>query len=172
MGDGVGWGDENQGIDDDIGVGGLVVVERGGVRKRGDEGRRARGAAVGAGVGNAAFAGGAAAVAGDDGVGGRLTERRKNWARVLEKLAKEHSALGLQLQSRLALCQTVLDQLSGYAKRFLPFLLGIVIILRRPCNSQPSLIESWQLCIDFNEKEWDSVEYVKRFETPCDGVHT
>jgi hypothetical protein len=49
---------------------------------------------------------------------------------VLEKLAKEHSALELQLQSRLALCQTVLDQLSDYAKRFLPFLLGIVIILR------------------------------------------
>jgi small-conductance mechanosensitive channel len=65
---------------------------------------------------------------------GRLEARRKNWARVLDQLANEHAALELQLQSRLALRQSVLDQTTGYAKRFfqtrgLNLLLGIAAFL-------------------------------------------
>ncbi len=60
----------------------------------------------------------------------RLEARQANWKRVHEQLRNEHSALDLQLQSRLATRQSVLDQTTGYAKQFfqtrgLNLLLGV-----------------------------------------------
>lgn len=60
----------------------------------------------------------------------RLDARRENWKRILEETGNEFSALDLQLQSRLAARQSVLDQTTGYAKNFfktrgLNLLLGI-----------------------------------------------
>ena len=64
----------------------------------------------------------------------RLESRQANWKRLHEQLENEFSALELQLQSRLATRQSVLDQTTGYAKRFfqtrgLNLLLGIVAFL-------------------------------------------
>lgn len=64
----------------------------------------------------------------------RLAARQATWKRVHEQLQNEFSALDLQLQSRLATRQSVLDQTTGYAKRFfqtrgMNLLLGVLAFL-------------------------------------------
>lgn len=61
----------------------------------------------------------------------RLTSRLENWRRIWEEANNEFSALDLQLQSRLAARESVLDQTTHYAKNFfktrgLNLLLGIL----------------------------------------------
>jgi hypothetical protein len=61
----------------------------------------------------------------------RLTTRRAAWSRTLEDANNEFTALDLQLQSRLATRESVLDQSTKYARRFfqtrgLNLLLGIL----------------------------------------------
>lgn len=61
----------------------------------------------------------------------RLTTRRAAWARTLEDANNEFTALDLQLQSRLATRESVLDQSTKYARRFfqtrgLNLLLGVL----------------------------------------------
>jgi hypothetical protein len=51
-------------------------------------------------------------------LGTRLTLRRDAWARTLEQIENEHRAVDLQLQSRLAARESVLDQSTRYAKHF------------------------------------------------------
>ena len=48
----------------------------------------------------------------------RLEARRETWQRLHDQLQNEFAALDIQLQSRLATRQSVLDQTTGYAKRF------------------------------------------------------
>ena len=48
----------------------------------------------------------------------RLSERRTAWRNILDEAQNEFSALDLQLQSRLAGRQSLLDQTTGYAKNF------------------------------------------------------
>ena len=48
----------------------------------------------------------------------RLDARRATWQRVLDENQNEFSALDLQLQSRIAARESVLDQTTGYAKTF------------------------------------------------------
>ena len=64
----------------------------------------------------------------------RLDARRETWKRILEETSNEFAALDLQLQSRLAARQSLLDQTTGYAKNFfktrgLNLLLGIAAFL-------------------------------------------
>ncbi len=60
----------------------------------------------------------------------RLTNRLAEWKRIWEEAENEFSALDIQLQSRLAARESVLDQTTGYARHFfqtrgLNLLLGI-----------------------------------------------
>lgn len=48
----------------------------------------------------------------------RLEGRLDVWKRIFDQAANEYSALNLQLQSRLAEQESVLDQTTGYARRF------------------------------------------------------
>lgn len=61
----------------------------------------------------------------------RLAERQTTWRSIFEESQNEFSALDLQLQSRLAGRQSLLDQTTGYAKNFfrtrgLNLLLGVL----------------------------------------------
>jgi hypothetical protein len=60
----------------------------------------------------------------------RLTSRLDAWSRILDQASNEYTALDLQLQSRLAVRKSMLEQTTGYARHFfrtkgLNLLLGI-----------------------------------------------
>lgn len=48
----------------------------------------------------------------------RLTSRLDAWSRILDQASNEYTALDLQLQSRLAVRKSMLEQTTGYARHF------------------------------------------------------